>query len=258
MRFGVCATVDVAPAAKAAGFSYLEVHLVNTLKPEKEEAAFAAELERIRKSELPVETANCLLPGDLFLCGPARNEDRIRRYVEVAMDRAQRAGLRVVVFGSGKARSIPEGTDRAEGWGQLVAFARDILGPAAARNGVTVVVEPLNRAETNVITTIAEGAAFVREVNHPAVRLLVDAYHWARENESPEAIVQAGALIHHAHVATVKNRLAPGLEPQDFADFFGALRRIGYEGRVSVEARFNDISKEGRTVYDFLVASARG
>lgn len=258
MKFGVCATVDVASAAKAAGFSYLEVHLVNTLKPEKEEAAFAPELERIRASDLPVETANCLLPGDLFLCGPARNEARIRRYVEIAMERAGRAGLRVVVFGSGKARSIPEGTDRAVGWGQLVAFARDILGPAAARNGVTVVVEPLNRAETNVITTVTEGVAFVREVNHPAIRLLVDAYHWARENESPAAILQAGTLIQHAHVATVKNRLAPGLEPQDFAGFFGALRRIGYEGRVSVEARFNDISREGKTVYNFLAAAAGG
>jgi len=131
-----------------------------------------------------------------------------------------------------------------------------VVAPAAQRHGVTMVVEPLNRSECNVLNTVAEAAAFVREVAHPSVRLLVDAFHWRRENETASAIVEAGDLIRHVHIATAKNRLAPGLEPQDFGPFFGALRQIGYDGRVSVEARFNNLAEEATTVLDVLAIAA--
>jgi hypothetical protein len=41
---------------------------------------------------------------------------------------------------------------------------------------VTIAVEPLNRRETNVWNATRECADYVRQVNHPHVRLLVDAY----------------------------------------------------------------------------------
>lgn len=258
MKFGVCGAVDSSETLKTAGFSYLEVNLVNALKPEEDEAAFAVQLDRLSRSALPVEAANVFLPGDLALCGPATDPTRQRRYVETALARAARAGIRVVVFGSGKARAIPAGYDRARAWAQLVEFARGIVGPAAERHGVTVVVEPLNRAECNVLNSVAEGAAFVREVNRPAVRLLVDAYHWLRENESAAAIVEAGDLIRHAHIGTAGHRMAPGLEPQDFQPFFAALRQIGYAERVSVEARFNNLAEEASRVFATLTAASNG
>lgn len=258
MKFGVCGSSDAAAALKSAGFSYLEVNLVNTFQPEKGEEIFAAQFEQLSRSALAVEVANVFLPGDLALCGSAADVPRQRRYVETAMDRAARAGIRVVVFGSGKARAVPDGFDRDRAWAQLVEFTRGIVAPSAERNGITVAVEPLNRAECNILNSVAEGAAFVREVNRPAIRLLVDAYHWLRENESPAAIVEAGDLIRHAHIATAAHRMAPGLEPQDFQPFFSALRQIGYAGRVSVEARFNNLAEEAALVFEALTAAAQG
>jgi len=156
------------------------------------------------------------------------------------MDRAERAGIRAIVFGSGGARRIPDGFDRAQAYNQLVTFGR-MLAPTCADHGVTIAVEPLNRAETNVLNSVSEGLQYVKDVNHPAFRLLVDAYHWAKENEPPEDIITAGPWLAHAHIATYANRLPPGAEACDFGPFFAALKQAGYDQRISVEAGWDDL-----------------
>jgi sugar phosphate isomerase/epimerase len=113
-----------------------------------------------------------------------------------------------------------------------------MVAPVAQDHGVTVAVEPLNRTQCNVLTTLDECARLVTEVAHPALRLLVDAYHLMRDNDSYEDIVRHGSLLVHAHLATVPHGLAPGAEPCDFAPFFASLAKAGYNGRVSVEGRF--------------------
>ncbi len=242
MKYGLCGGPEIGPLASANGYDYIEVHVQKHLAPESEDAAFERILADLKKSPVPTETANCLLPGNLKITGPQVEQDRIVRYMEKVFARAERAGVRVIVFGSGAARTIPEGFDPREGWHQLIGFGR-LIGPLAHLHGVTLAVEPLNRRETNVFTTVAETARYVREVNHPAVCLLVDSYHWSRDNDSPEAIVEAGDLLCHVHVGTA-GRMAPGLEPHDFGPFFRALKKAGYDGRISIEAKFNNLEAE--------------
>ncbi|MEZ4560207.1 MAG: TIM barrel protein [Caldilineaceae bacterium] len=86
---------------------------------------------------------------------------------------------------------MPDDFDRERAWAQLVDFGR-LIGPLAVDHGVTIAVEPLNYAECNVLNTVAESAAYARDVDHPGVRLLVDAYHRARNEEPTDAIVAAG------------------------------------------------------------------
>ena len=243
MTWGVCTDVGSAAALKAAGFAYVEVNAQGRLKAEEDEAAFAASLKELEASALPASAANCLLPGSLPVCGDGVDRARVGRYVETVTARAGRAGIETLVFGSGAARQVPEGFDRDRAWAQLVAFAR-LAGDAAARNGVTIAVEPLRAAECNILSRTAESAGFVREVDHPAVRLLVDAYHWAQMRDPPEAIVEAGPLLCHAHIATYENRRAPGFEPCDFQPFFAALKAAGYTGGVSIEGGWNDMAAD--------------
>ena len=135
-----------------------------------------------------------------------------------------------------------------------------MLAPIARRHGVTVVVEPLNRQECNVLTTVRECAALVREVAHPGVRLLVDAYHLLRDNDSPEDIAAHGDLLAHVHIATGCNRLAPGAEPCELAPFFAALAKAGYDGRVSIEGNIPDPAKQlpaALALLNRLTATAR-
>jgi len=101
-------------------------------------------------------------------------------------------------------------------------------------------MEPLSSGDTNMINTVADGAAVVAEVNNRCFRLLVDSYHWMREKDSLASISSNGALLAHAHIATATNRLAPGAEPCDFAPFFAALKNAGYNGRISIECNIRN------------------
>lgn len=240
MKFGICTDPANAPLAAAAGFDYIEINLQQGLQPEAGEEAFAAGLERIQNCGLPAPAANCFLPAHLKITGPGVERETLERYVATAVRRAQRAGVGLLVFGSGAARNIPDGFERARAWEQLVAFGR-MTATLAADCGVTIAVEPLNQAECNLLNTVAEAADCVRAVGLPAFRLLVDAYHWTRQGEDPASLAAAAGLLAHAHIATFPSRLPPGAEATDFTPFFRSLRAAGYDGRVSVEAAWADL-----------------
>jgi sugar phosphate isomerase/epimerase len=119
------------------------------------------------------------------------------------------------------------------------------VGPLAQRDRFVFVVEPLNRAETNIINSVDEGAEIVRAVAHPNVRLLADTFHMAREGEGPDAIRRAGDLLAHVHCAEKAERRPLGLGVgEDHRPYFKALKDIGYAGRVSIEAGWKDFPAE--------------
>jgi sugar phosphate isomerase/epimerase len=237
----------------AAGFEFIEVNVQGHLKTLEEEAAFLDELARIRAAPLPAIAANSFVPGSLKITGPDVDWDALEAYVRRAFGRAQAAGVRTIVFGSGGARRIPDGFDRGEAWAQLIRFGR-LMGPIAQAHQVTVVAEPLNttRGECNVLTTVAETAGYVIEVGHPNVQLLVDAYHWGLDGDSFDDIVSYGHLIGHVHIATTTNRKPPGQEPCDFSRFFQALGLAGYDGAISIEAGWDDLAQQASEAFDAL------
>lgn len=242
-RLGVCASVASAAAAASAGCDYIEEGVRSFLVPDRPEAEFQAKLELLRGSPLPVAACNSFLPGELKSVGPEARHDDILAYARTAFRRAREAGLKVIVFGSSGSRAIPEGFDAGEARRQFVGLLRR-LGQLAREHGVIVAVEPLNRGECNFINTVAEGAAIVREAADPGVRLLADIYHMLCEDEGPESIVAAGALLVHCHIAEEEGRAAPGVHGEDFTPYLDALRRIGYRGGISFEGRWSDIGKE--------------
>jgi len=250
MQFGICTDLENAPAAAAAGFDYIEVNVQQILQPESGEEQFAAMLARIESCGLPVQAANCFIPPHLKITGPEVRMDALTHYVAVACQRAQRAGIKTIVFGSGGARNIPDGFLREEAREQLVTFGK-MVAAAADRFDLMIAVEPLNRRECNVLNTVGEGADYVREVDHPNFRLLVDAYHWALENETTDDLLAVAGLLQHAHISTYK-RLPPAAEEADFAPFFRALQEGRYDNRLSVEANWADIALQARPALEEL------
>lgn len=252
MKLGVCADPNVAPVLAEAGFEFLELHVQNHLKTTVEdEAAFLPELARIQASPVPCVAANCFLPGNLKVTGPDVNRNDLAAYAAVVFERAGQAGIDTIVFGSGGARRIPDDFERDIAWQQLVEFGK-LIGPLAQRHNVMVVVEPLNQRECNVLTGVAESGRYVEDVDHPNVRLLVDAYHWLKDDNDYDAIVTYGPLLRHVHIATVATRRAPGVEDCDFTDFFRALKESGYDGRISIESGWTDMAAEASLAFTTL------
>jgi len=243
MQFGVCGDMRLTATAARASYDYAEWSVSALLKPREPEESFLVGLDAIRSAELPYKVANCFVPGDLKITGPDADLAALKKYVTTTMERAGRAGVDIIVFGSGEARRIPEGFNPDIAQEQLVAFCR-MVAPLAHDHGVTVVVEPLNRRECNVLTTVFECVVLVNEVAHPGIRLLVDAYHLLLDGDSCESIVTHGALLAHAHIATIPNRLAPSAEACDVSEFFASLAKARYNGRVSIEANITNPETE--------------
>lgn len=256
MEYGVCGNPALAAAAAKASLDFVEWSVGALLKPREPEEAFLAALEEARAADLPFRAVNCFVPGDLKITGPEVSVPALQGYVTTAFERAERAGVECIVFGSGGARRIPDGFDGAAAHDQLVSFC-SMIAPIASDHGVTVAVEPLSRNDCNVLTSVAESAALVREVAHPSLRLLVDSYHMLRDDDPCEDIVANADLLCHVHVATVPKRLAPGAESCDLGPLFAALVEGGYDGRVSIEAKIEDPETDLPRALDVMRGLAR-
>jgi sugar phosphate isomerase/epimerase len=240
---GFCVGLKGLDTAKAAGFDYVEVGVSEIAA--LSDAEFDAALDRAKQVGIPTPNANLFLPGSIRLTGPqATDPDEQMAYVKKAFARLQRLGVKIVCFGSGGARRVPDGFPKEEAFKQLVAFGKRI-SPEARANGITVVIEPLRRQETNIINTAAEGLALVKAVADPNFELLVDFYHLASEKEDPAIILEAREHIRHLHMANPQGRIFPlKWDEFDYAPFFANLRKIGYAGRISIEASSRDIPTE--------------
>lgn len=244
-NIGVCTDLNRAMMINpnSTGCSYVEIGVASILIPESSDEEFQKNLNLIDSLKIPVKTANGFFPGDIKLVGPEVNIDRIRKYVTVAMQRAQRVGIKRIVLGSGRSRYIADGYDRDSCRRQFVEICKAIA-EIAGQYDVVVVIEPLNPGETNFINTTLEGAEIAREVNHPNMMLLADFYHMARSGEDPYAnIVSVKDVLRHCHIAENTQRTAPGVEKDDFTPYFKALRDISYDGLISIECGMPDVKE---------------
>jgi len=111
----------------------------------------------------------------------------------------------------------------------------DQLAPRAHALGVPLLLEPLNRYETNLFNTVADTAVFLSTLRTRNVRLLEDLFHQnIEETELSATLRQAGPLLGHVHFAD-SNRQAIGRGHLDMAPIARTLREIGYAGYVSAE-----------------------
>jgi sugar phosphate isomerase/epimerase len=232
-----------AAVVKRAGLDYIEEGVQRFLVPDKPDADFQEIRNRTSKAELPVRACNGFLPATLRLTGPETRHDEATVFAETAIRRAGQAGVRILVLGSGGARKVPDGFDRDKARNQFIRFCRG-LGPMAQRHGVTIVLEPLNRGETNLLNSVAEGITYVDAIGHPNVQLLADFYHMLQENEGPESLILAGRRLRHCHIAEKKGRTPPGVDGDDFRPYFRALRQVDYQGGLSFECRWTDFETE--------------
>jgi sugar phosphate isomerase/epimerase len=234
MQLGLCAHPADLAGFTELPFDFIEGHVQNFLKPEASAADFATSAAAVSGSPRPMPSANCFLPADLKVTGPAVDPTRLAIYADIAFARAKSIGLTTIVFGSAGARQVPDGWPLTRGFEQYVE-ALKIVAPLAEKHGITVVVEPLNRGECNLVNTIDEGAEAVHRCNHARVRLLVDIFHMLRNDEAPDPIERHAALIVHAHVAEKEKRSQPGAMGDDFRPFLRALKKAVLCRRLAIE-----------------------
>ena len=127
-------------------------------------------------------------------------------------------------------KPVDKAGDRARGLEGITSLA-----DFAANLGVNLCLEVLNRFENHVLNTAEEGVAFVREVNKPNVKVMLDTFHMNIEEDSFGAAIRAaGPLLGHFHTGE-NNRRVPGKGRLPWHEIGTALREIGYSGAVVME-----------------------
>ena len=242
IRIGVCSAIDNISKVQKAGFDYLEGNLSTIYSMTDEEFGRACAI--VDASPIKVETTNCLLPGSVKVTGPDVDMNGLRAYLEKAFSRAARLGVKVCVFGSSGARRVPEGFSTAEGWRQVADFLR-MANDVAEQNDVTVAIEPLRFMESNIMNFVSEATLMASLLDLPRVGVLGDTYHMAMGHESWNAFKMAGPLLKHVHVACAIGRNCPKKgDGEHYDELFRILAEAGYEGRVSIESRYDDFDAE--------------
>lgn len=242
MRYGICTGLENLELLEKMGYDYIEVSVTAAMKLEPQ--ALEEYREKLKSSRVKCEAFNILFPKTMELIGGNTAEEELREYLHKAMALIHSFGAGVAVFGSGKCRRCPEGLEFKEAYRQLVDVYRTV-GDIAAGYGVKVVIEPLSRKETNMICTMAEGAILEADVNHPNVGLLSDYFHVRANHDCIEDIKMIGKFG-HIHIASGGKRQYPVSEEGEcYGEFMKALKDIGYDGRISIEGKTEDMEADG-------------
>ena len=242
MKFGFCGRFSDAASLAVLGGQYLEPGVSSELRPlDSDEAYYQGLRQTLNESGIAAEVFNLMVPGHLRITGPSRDGAALSRYMTEASRRAAGVGGKVLVFGSAGARNVEPGESYEKAWGDIRRFLVD-SADIVADAGLVIAIESLASNHCTTLTSVAEVVRMAQDVGRPdAVGVLSDLYHVNCDYQSFDETAAAGKWLRHVHIACGSDRHAPTDDDYDeLVSFFGALRRAGYNDRVSVEADITD------------------
>ncbi len=237
MRIGVCVGIkdlDKIRSAKKAGFDYIETGFAGFANATDEERRAFCDV--LAECDIKVEAMNGFITEKVV--GDEYSEEKVKAYLDRAF--ALCCGMtdvKSVVFGSGAARKVPDGFPMEKALEQFRYVCRELVEPMCEKYGVNIAIENLQKKETNILNKDADVNAIANEIGCEHIKVLSDNYHMVLEEEPYSVIETFGNNLVHAHIANPEGRLYPmPTDTHDYKPFFAAMKKIGYDERVSVEA----------------------
>ena len=251
-EIGIVQNIENDSLLQRYGYRYLVESVGKLISPRTvNDEQFQTNVARIKNLRVPMYAFNIFIPGELKVVGPDVNEQAVLEYVEKVFQRCQAAGVNRIIWGSGGSRRVPDGFDPGQAKQQFVSIAKKIAA-LASQYKMTLALENLNSTETNFITTLEEALDVIKKVDHKNLRLCVDVYHMLKEGESPASILAAKGYVIYCEVAEKEGRTPPGVQGDDFRPYFAALKKIGYNDKIMIECRWEDVAKQGEMAFQKL------
>ena len=252
MKIGLCESrAAEIKLAYEMGFDYVEISNWSVYSMEDEKYDALVKLA----SELPegfMYACNGLVPPNFRLTGPDVNFDEIREFSDKSFAKLARLGVKMLVFGSSKAKIVPEGFDFDEAMAQLVKVTQ-IFAEAAAKNGQQVCIEPLRTEECNIINTAEDSIKLAKDTGCANVGGHVDYYHLMQNGEKMSKLEGLAKDIVHTHIASPCKRIIPTADDgADYKQFFDYLRKGGYDATVSFEGGGNKTPENLKALCEYL------
>ena len=214
------------------GYDALEIHIIDArdfpLQMIKDALRqYGVRISAIVTGQIYTRRNRCITSPDAENRQAAMDE--VRAYIDIAAALETTDGIVIGWVKGNRPESNPEEFDR------LLAGQLRALGEYAAAKAQRILIEVINRYETNLFNTAAELGAFIDKWDLPNCWIHLDTFHMnIDEADMAEAVRTAGARLGYLHIAD-SNRLYPGAGHLNFAPIFQALREIHYPGTVSLE-----------------------
>ncbi|CAH0121695.1 hypothetical protein PAE9249_04228 [Paenibacillus sp. CECT 9249] len=176
--------------------------------------------------------------NDLQLFEDEKKREEMKFFLSKMIMLAGRLGIKVLVFGSPKNRSIGS-LKLNEALNIAIPFFRH-LGEVAWQNGVYFCIEP-NPPQygCDFIMNADEGIALIREVNHPGFGLHLDAAQMTLSEENYFAIIEKSfPYIKHFHISEPYLDLIGSTET-NHEEISRCLEMLHYDNWVSIEMKNN-------------------
>ncbi len=219
-------------AAVDLGYEAIEVSIRDPADP-----AVVACDDGLRQSGLQL---SAIATGQSFYSdgwSPTSADPEVRRWLDERMYRIidlASPWQAMVVIGGVRGTLTGSEDGHADQYQRAVDAVRR-YGEYALKQDVSLVVEPINRYETNYINTIQDALQFIEDVDLDNLGVLADTFHMNIEEANlAESLRSAGGRIHHVQF-TDSNRLAAGRGHIDFHVLAAVLRDSGYRGYLSTE-----------------------
>jgi hydroxypyruvate isomerase len=231
--------LDRIGAAAAAGFPAVECHFPyeHPIPLMKETLAKAG----IRLTG--INTAPGGRAGDWGLACDAARRDEFRAGVEQALAYATGLDVPTIHVMAGQVEESSRGAAR-DAYLANMAWAAE----AAAKAGRMIVTEPLNSYDRPgyFISRSDEVAGLIREIGHPALKLMFDVYHvQIMEGDVTRRLERHFDIIGHVQIAAVPSRAEPDEGEVNFDHLFKVLERLGYRGFVGAEYKPRGRTEDG-------------
>jgi sugar phosphate isomerase/epimerase len=193
----------------------------------------------LRDSPVRASTICGGFTSELVHPDPARRRkcvDAVKRMVEIAAELGAVGPIAVPIFNSNdRVPDLSPLKTRHELELELLTEILREIGAHSEKSGAVMLLEPLNRYESNSLRDVAEAAQVARAVGSPAIRVIPDFFHMnIEETNVPKTLSENSDVIGHIHLAD-NTRKEPGTGSIDFRSGFAALKRAGYTGYAALE-----------------------
>ena len=235
---GICTDFVNLPEVAGLGFDYVEIPLdALAALAEQDFQDFA---EYVEGRGIPVRACNRMLPPDLRVTGPGVNAAALHGYLTHALRRAQRLGVETVTLDAPESRVAPPDGDYPFAWRQFGNFLRLLQGHARDC-GIVVAIEPLRKADCELINLVSEAALIAGLLQLDNVAVAAHTGCMAMASEPVSALRRAAPLLRHVHVENALTRALPRPgDGEDYARLLETLADIGYAGGVTLSGTITE------------------
>ncbi len=231
-------TMDWTPSAAEAAiaqavhhrFDFIEIAVLN---PGRIDASHTRNL--LEKNQLRAVGSLGLPEG----CWLSRNTDLGVAFLGSALEVTAAMGAEalsgVTYGGIGERSGLPPTLQ------ELDNVARGLRTAArhAARLGLSLGIEPVNRYETHLLNTGWQAVAMIEKVGEPNLFVHLDTYHMnIEEKGAAQGVIAAREHLRYIHLSE-SDRGVPGSGTCDWDEIFAALAAIGFKGGMAMESFIN-------------------